>query len=77
MLKNYLLYNLKVKNQKYKDDPMLMLETLNELGFLYHRLHINSDAGKYLAMALERGENIRTIRPYMENNLGTIYIGRG
>ena len=74
---NYLLYNLKVKNQKYQNDPILMLETLNELGFLYHRLHINSDAGKYLAMALERGENIRTIRPYMENNLGTIYMDEG
>ncbi len=74
---NYLLYNLKVKNQKYSDDPMLVLETLNELGFLYHRLHINSDAGKYLTMALETGQNIRTIRPYMENNLGTIYMEQG
>ncbi|XOV91692.1 MAG: CHAT domain-containing protein [Bacteroidota bacterium] len=74
---NYLLYNLKVKNQKYTDDPIMVLETLNELGFLYHRLHINNDASKYLNMALETGKNIRTIRPYMENNLGTIYMEEG
>ncbi len=74
---NYLLYNLKVKNEKYSEDPIMVLETLNELGFLYHRLHINDDAGKYLNMALATGKNIRTIRPYMENNLGTIYMDQG
>lgn len=74
---NYLLYNLKKKNEKYTDDPILTLETLNGLGVLYHRLNDLESADEYITRALSLGRNARDIRPYLINNLGTIYMKKG
>ena len=74
---NYLLYNLEVKNEKFADDPILLLETLNELSYLYYRVSDLDEASKYIDMALKKGHNVRNILPYLENNLGTIYLKQG
>ncbi|MEM9894911.1 MAG: CHAT domain-containing tetratricopeptide repeat protein [Bacteroidota bacterium] len=74
---SYLLHNLEEKNKRYGNDPVLLLETLNELGFLYYRLNDLQSAEEYLNQALRKGADIRAIRPYMLNNLGTIYMRTG
>ena len=74
---NYLLYNLDRKREKYSSEPLLELETLNGLSILYHKLNDLESATDYMNQALESTGNIRTIRPYMMNNLGTIYMKQG
>ncbi|MEM6644341.1 MAG: CHAT domain-containing protein [Bacteroidota bacterium] len=74
---NYLLYNLKQKEEKYANDRILALETLNGLSILYHRLNDLESADQYMNQALEMAENIRSARPYLINNLGTIYMKKG
>lgn len=74
---NYLLYNLKQKQEKYASDPIIALETLNGLSILYHRLNDLDAADEYMALALTSGENIRSVRPFLINNLGTIYLKKG
>lgn len=74
---NYLLYNLKQKEEKYADDPVLALETLNGLSILYHRLNDLESANEYMNQALGMAENMRGVRPYLINNLGTIYMKKG
>ncbi|MEQ6166523.1 CHAT domain-containing protein [Ekhidna sp. MALMAid0563] len=74
---NYLLYNLEQKEEKYNNDPIVMLETLNGLSGLYYRLNDLKSANDYMTRALDVAGDIRTIRPYMINNLGTIYKRQG
>ena len=74
---NYLLYNLKQKEEKYSNDPVLALETLNGLSLLYHRLNDLESANEYMNQALDMAEDIRGVRPYLINNLGTIYMRKG
>lgn len=74
---NYLLYNLKQKEEKYANDPILALETLNGLSILYHRLNDLESANEYMTQALDMAENIRSAKPYLINNLGTIYMKEG
>ncbi len=74
---NYLLYNLKRKEEKYSNDPVLALETLNGLSILYHRLNDLDAANEYMNQALSMAEDIRGVRPYLINNLGTIYMKEG
>ncbi|WP_462248280.1 CHAT domain-containing protein [Ekhidna sp.] len=74
---NYLLHNLEKKNANYKDDKVMLLETLNGLSILYYRLNDLQTANNYMEQALEVAGDIRTIRPYMINNLGTIYKRQG
>ncbi len=74
---NYLLHNLEKKTSTYDDNPVMMLETLNGLSVLYYRLNDLQSASKYMDQALSVAGNIRTIRPYMINNLGTIYKRQG
>ncbi len=74
---NYLLYNLKIKEEKYSEDPIMLLETLNGLGGLYYKINDLPAADNYLSQARQVGSDIRTVRPYMFNNLGTIYMKQG
>lgn len=74
---NYLLYNLKQKKEKYGSDPFLTLETLNGLSILYHRLNDLEAADEYMNEALNLSERTRGVRPYLVNNLGTIYMKKG
>jgi len=74
---NYLLYNLKQKEEKYANDPFLTLETLNGLSILYHRLNDLEAADEYMTQAIAMAENIRNAKPYLINNLGTIYMKKG
>ncbi|MEQ9467331.1 MAG: CHAT domain-containing protein [Ekhidna sp.] len=74
---NYLLYNLENKANKYADNPVMLLETLNGLSVLYYRLNDLRSANNYMDQALDLAGDIRTIRPYMINNLGTIYMRQG
>jgi Tfp pilus assembly protein PilF len=74
---NYLLHNLERKREIYGDQPDEMLETLNELGYLYYRLNDLESAESYMDQALETGKDLRNIRPYMLNNLGAIYMKKG
>jgi len=74
---NYLLYNLKQKQEKYGNDPFLTLETLNGLSILYHRLNDLESANEYMSEALGIAEDVRGIRPFLVNNLGTIYMKEG
>ncbi len=74
---NYLLYNLKRKEEKYSNDPVLALETLNGLSILYHRLNDLDGANEYMNQALDIAAGIRGVRPYLINNLGTIYMKEG
>lgn len=74
---NYLLHNLERKKEKYADDPILTLETLNGLSILYHRLNDLEAADEYMNEALSLSERTRGIRPYLINNLGTIYMKKG
>ena len=74
---NYLLYNLKQKEEKYANDPILALETLNGLSILYHRLNDLESANEYMTQALDMAENVRSAKPYLVNNLGTIYMKEG
>ncbi len=74
---NYLLHNLEKKSSNYKDDKVMLLETLNGLSILYYRLNDLKTANNYMDQALDVAGNIRTIRPYMINNLGTIYKRQG
>ncbi|MEP1093908.1 MAG: CHAT domain-containing tetratricopeptide repeat protein [Cyclobacteriaceae bacterium] len=74
---NYLLYNLDRKREKYASDPLLELETLNGLSVLYYKLNDLESANDYMSQALESTGDIRNIRPYMMNNLGTIYMKQG
>ncbi|MEO9870989.1 CHAT domain-containing protein [Ekhidna sp.] len=74
---NYLLHNLEKKSDNYKDDKVVMLETLNGLSILYYRLNDLKTANNYMDQALNVAGDIRTIRPYMINNLGTIYKRQG
>ncbi|WP_420575619.1 CHAT domain-containing protein [Ekhidna sp.] len=74
---NYLLHNLEKKQERYNNDPIVMLETLNGLSGLYYRLNDLKSANDYMDQALNVAGDIRTIRPYMINNLGTIYKRQG
>ncbi|MEP5611268.1 MAG: CHAT domain-containing tetratricopeptide repeat protein [Cyclobacteriaceae bacterium] len=74
---NYLLYNLDRKREKYASEPLLELETLNGLSVLYYKLNDLESANDYMNQALESTGDIRSIRPYMMNNLGTIYMKQG
>ncbi len=74
---NYLLYNLDKKKEKYGNDPMVILETLNGLGVLYYKINDLSSANDYISEALTTGGDVKTIKPYMLNNLGTIYMKQG
>lgn len=74
---NFLLYNLEQKREKYGTDPLLILETLNGLSVLYYKLNDLNSANEYMNQALESTGSIRNIRPYMVNNLGTIYMKQG
>ncbi len=74
---NYLLYNLERKKEKYGEDPLVVLETLNGLSVLYYKLNDLVSANEYMNEALESTGNFRNIRPYMVNNLGTIYMKQG
>lgn len=74
---NYLLHNLEKKNSDYSDDKIMLLETLNGLSILYYRLNDLKTANNYMDQALNVAGDIRTIRPYMINNLGTIYKRQG
>lgn len=74
---NYLLYNLEQKKANFSEDPLLILETLNGLSGLYYKLNDLASANDYMSQALESSGNIRNIRPYMVNNLGTIYMKQG
>lgn len=74
---NYLLYNLEQKKEKFSEDPLLILETLNGLSGLYYKLNDLTSANQYMTQALESSGEIRNIRPYMVNNLGTIYMKQG
>ena len=74
---NYLLHNLEKKTDAYSDNPIMMLETLNGLSGLYYRLNDLQSANKYMDQALSVGGDVRTVRPYMINNLGTIYKRQG
>lgn len=74
---NYLLYNLDRKREKYGSDPLLELETLNGLSVLYYKLNDLESANEYMSQALESTGDIRNIRPYMMNNIGTIYLKQG
>ena len=74
---NYLLHNLEKKSTNYKDDKIMLLETLNGLSILYYRLNDLKTAYNYIDRALNVAGEIRTIRPYMINNLGIIYKRQG
>ncbi len=74
---NYLLYNLKRKQESYASDSLLILETLNGLSVLYYKLNDLKSANEYMKQALNSSQDIRNIRPYMINNLGTIYMKMG
>lgn len=74
---NYLLYNLELKKEKYGSDPLLVLETLNGLSVLYYKLNDLTSANEYIDEALTSSKDFRNIRPYMLNNLGTIYMKQG
>ncbi|WP_425390819.1 CHAT domain-containing protein [Ekhidna sp.] len=74
---SYLLHNLESKTNKYQDEPIMMLETLNGLSMLYYRLNDLKSANEYIDQALDVAGEIRTIRPYMINNLGNIYLRQG
>ncbi|MEO9485401.1 MAG: CHAT domain-containing tetratricopeptide repeat protein [Ekhidna sp.] len=74
---NYLLHNLEKKSNNYQDDKVMLLETLNGLSILYYRLNDLKTANNYMEQALDVAGDIRTIRPYMINNLGTIYKRQG
>ncbi|MEM6339060.1 MAG: CHAT domain-containing tetratricopeptide repeat protein [Pseudomonadota bacterium] len=74
---NYLLYNLKRKEEKYSDDPILALETLNGLSILYRLLNDLEASGNYMNQALSIAKNVRGVRPFLINNLGTIYMKKG
>lgn len=74
---NYLLHNLEKKSSNYQDDKVMLLETLNGLSILYYRLNDLKTANNYMDQALDVAGDIRTIRPYMINNLGTIYKRQG
>lgn len=74
---NYLLHNLERKSQIYGDRPDEMLETLNELGYLYYRLNDLESAETYIDRALEAGRSYRNLKPFMLNNLGAIYMKKG
>ncbi|MEM8940323.1 MAG: CHAT domain-containing tetratricopeptide repeat protein [Bacteroidota bacterium] len=74
---NYLLYNLKRKEEKYSNDPVLALETLNGLSILYQRLNDLEASSDYINRALNITKNVRGVRPFLINNLGTIYMKKG
>ena len=74
---NYLLHNLEKKTEAYGDNPIMMLETLNGLSVLYYRLNDLQSANKYMDQALNVAGDVRTIRPFMINNLGIIYKRQG
>ena len=74
---NYLLHNLERKSQIYADQPGEMLETLNELGYLYYRLNDLESAEGYIDRALVAGRSYRNLKPFMLNNLGAIYMKKG
>ncbi|GAB4242352.1 MAG: CHAT domain-containing protein [Ekhidna sp.] len=74
---NYLLYNLEQKQEKYAADPLITLETLNGLSILYHRLNDLEAADEYMSQALTTADDIRNIKPFLINNLGTIYMKKG
>jgi Tfp pilus assembly protein PilF len=74
---NYLLHNLELKKEKYGYDPLLVFETLNGLSELYYKLNDLNSANEYMREPLESTGNFRNIRPYLMNNLGTIYMKQG
>lgn len=74
---NYLLYNLEQKREKFSDNPLAILETLNGLGGLYYKLNDLEAANEYMTEAFKSTDDIRNVRPYMVNNLGTIYMKQG
>ncbi len=73
---NYLLFNLE-KLKESAEEPEEMLETLNGLSDLYYRLNDLEAAREYMTQALAASEGSKTIRPYLVNNLGTIYMKQG
>ncbi|WP_089357644.1 CHAT domain-containing protein [Ekhidna lutea] len=74
---NYLLHNLEKKTSGYQDNQIMMLETLNGLSVLYYRLNDLKTANEYIDRAINTAGDIRNVRPYMINNLGTIYMRQG
>ncbi len=74
---SYLLHNLDMKNKNYPNDSILVLETLNGLGLLYYKINDIASAQKHLEEALKLTAEMRTIKPYMMNNLATIYMRQG
>ncbi|MEM6831395.1 MAG: tetratricopeptide repeat protein, partial [Bacteroidota bacterium] len=74
---NYLLYNLERKKEKYASDSLLILETLNGLSVLYYKLNDLNSANDYMNQALKTTGDIRNLRPFLVNNLGTIYMKMG
>lgn len=74
---SYLLHNLEMKNKDFPNDSILVLETLNGLGLLYYKINDIHSAQKHLENALELTQDMRTIKPYMMNNLATIYMRQG
>ncbi|MEM9327895.1 MAG: CHAT domain-containing tetratricopeptide repeat protein [Bacteroidota bacterium] len=73
---NYLLYNLE-KQKEWARDAGQMLETLNTLGILYHKLNDLNAARQYMTEALNASPGTSVSRPYLVNNLGTIYMKQG
>ncbi|MGL1889087.1 MAG: tetratricopeptide repeat protein [Reichenbachiella sp.] len=74
---SYLMHNLEVISKTYPDDSLLVLETLNGLGNLYYKINDLESADKYLDKANVLSGNIGTIKPYMMNNLGVVYLKLG
>lgn len=74
---SYLLHNLQIKSEQGSNDALDVLETLNGLGMLYYKINDLEAAKKHLEDALELSKDIKTIRPYMTNNLGTVYMRLG
>lgn len=74
---NYLMHNLEVITDKHPDDSLLVLETLNGLGMLYYKINDLESADKFLNKATVISGDINTIKPYMMNNLGAVYMKLG
>ena len=73
---NYLLFNLE-KRRESSSKPEDMLETLNVLSNLYYKLNDLEAAREYMTEALSMSNGSKVLRPYLVNNLGTIYMKQG
>ncbi|MEQ9423858.1 MAG: CHAT domain-containing tetratricopeptide repeat protein [Cyclobacteriaceae bacterium] len=72
-----LLNNLKTRKERYDNDTLSMLETLNNLGVLYLKLNDLVTSERYFTEAVSLSGNQDVLKASSINNIGAIYWRKG